>query len=213
MHSLLPSLLSFTAAAAVLTVTPGLDTVLVLRAAASGGPRQGAAAALGVGLGCLGWGLAAATGLTAVLTVSHLAFTTLKWFGAVYLMGLGLMLVLRPRHALLASPDEATTVDAPGLAGAFRRGFLTNMLNPKVGLFYLTFLPQFIPAGVGVGLFSIALAAIHVVLGLIWFAVLIALLVPLGRWLARPQVVSSLDRVIGLLFLGFGVKLALTRPA
>jgi threonine/homoserine/homoserine lactone efflux protein len=213
MHPVLVALLAFIPAAALLTIAPGVDTVLVLRAAASGGPRHGAAAAVGVGLGCLAWGLAAATGLTALLTFSHLGFTVLKWLGAAYLVWLGLKLLARPRSGLAALKDDLATRGDHALAGSFRRGFVTNMLNPKVGLFYLTFLPQFIPAGVSVGPFSMVLAGIHVGLGLAWFAILIALTVPLGRWLARPRVTSTMDRAAGALFLAFGIKLALTRPA
>ncbi len=203
-------LLSFTAAAAALTLTPGVDTAMVLRAATIGGPRSGAAAALGIGAGCLVWGAAAATGLTALLSVSELAFTALRWLGAAYLVWLGLKLIARPRTSL---PRGEAGAAHQSLAGSFRRALLANLLNPKVGLFYLTFLPQFIPADVHVGLFSMLLAGIHVVLGLLWSAVLIALTVPLGRWLVRPRVVAALDRTTGVIFVVFGVKLALSRPA
>jgi threonine/homoserine/homoserine lactone efflux protein len=85
------------------------------------------------------------------------------------------------------------------------------MLNPKVGVFYLTFLPQFVPAGANVALFSFLLASIHVLLGLVWFAVLISATVPMGQLLRRPQFIKRMDRVAGVLFVGFGAKLALSR--
>jgi threonine/homoserine/homoserine lactone efflux protein len=201
---MLLALLAFAAAAAVLTVTPGVDTALVLRSAAAQGPRAGAAAALGVCAGLFVWGAAAAFGLSALLTASATAFAALKIVGAAYLVLLGMRLLLWPRRAL----DLGAGAQA---GGAFRRGFLTNVLNPKVGVFYATFLPQFIPAGANVAGFSLLLAGVHAALTLIWFAALIALTVPLGRWLRRPAVVQAMDRLTGGVFLAFGARLALAR--
>jgi threonine/homoserine/homoserine lactone efflux protein len=202
------ALLAFVAAAAVLTVTPGLDTALVLRAAATGGPRPAALAGLGIALGCLVWGAAVSIGLGALLAASPVAFTALKWAGAAYLLWLGSKLLFRPRDSFGGAD---TGPPRTGAWQSFRQGLLTNLLNPKVGVFYVTFLPQFVPAGVGVAAFSFLLAAIHVVLGLIWFAALIAATIPVGRFLRRPQVVRTLDRVTGGVFVAFGVKLALAR--
>jgi threonine/homoserine/homoserine lactone efflux protein len=200
---MLVALAAFAVAAAVLTITPGVDTALVLRAAASGGPRAGAGASLGVCAGLFVWGAAAAFGLSALLSASAAAFTALKVVGAAYLVWLGVRLLLWPRSGLALGGAEA--------GGSFRRGFLTNVLNPKVGVFYATFLPQFIPSGVSVAGFSLLLAGVHAVLTLIWFAALIALTVPLGCWLRRPDVVRGLDRLTGGVFVAFGAKLALTR--
>jgi threonine/homoserine/homoserine lactone efflux protein len=202
------ALVAFVAAAAILTVTPGLDTAMVLRSAAAGGPRPAAFAALGIALGCLVWGAAVSLGLAALLAASELAYTILKWTGAAYLAWLGLKLLLWPRERFdVAEPGSIRT----DLWASLRQGLLTNLLNPKVGVFYVTFLPQFVPAGVGVAAFSFLLAAIHVVLGLLWFAALIAATVPVGRFLRRPRVVKALDRVTGGLFVAFGAKLALSR--
>lgn len=210
MHEMMVSLLAFTAAATLLTLTPGVDTALVLRTAAIAGPRAGAAAGLGICLGLLGWGLAAAVGLTALLDAAPLAFTALKWAGAAYLLVLGIRLLFTPRAAPLAPDAVAALPSEAGLAAPFRRGLLTNALNPKVGVFYMTFLPQFLPHGVPVPGFSVLLAGLHVLLSLGWFALLIALTVPLGRLLARPAVVRGLDRATGCVFLAFGLRLALT---
>lgn len=208
MHEMMVSLLAFAAAASLLTLTPGVDTALVLRTAATAGPRAGAAAGLGICLGLLGWGLAAAVGLAALLAASPLAFTALKWAGAAYLLYLGLRMLAAPRAAPLTAPVPTGSRDA-GLAAPFRRGLLTNALNPKVGVFYVTFLPQFIPHGLAVPGFSLLLAGLHVLLSLVWFALLIALTVPLGRLLARPAVVRGLDRATGCVFIAFGLRLAL----
>lgn len=200
------SIAAFTAAAALLTVTPGVDTVMVLRSVAGGDARQGVHAAIGIGLGCLAWGAAAALGLGVVLAASELAFTMLKLAGAAYLVWLGVKLILWPRDRLAVEgmPDTDRRQ-------ALRRGLLTNLLNPKVGIFYITFLPQFVPAGADMVSFSFLLACIHVLLGWAWFGVLIAAAIPFGRLLSRGAVVRSLDRMTGGLFIVFGFRLALAR--
>jgi len=208
-HSL-PHLLAFLAAASIFTVTPGLDTATVLRSA-SRGPRSGLCAAAGICTGLLAWACAAAFGLTAILAASKLAFATLKWVGALYLFYLGMKLIATPRKALAHAPQ--TTGDAGGSDGwdALKRGVLTNILNPKVGVFYVTFLPQFIPSGADVAGFSFLLAGLHVALTFVWFALLVALTAPIGQFLARPNVVRRFDRLTGLVFIGFGARLALER--
>lgn len=206
--SVLPSLLAFGLAATLLTITPGLDTAMVLRSAVAGGPRQAIATAIGIGLGCLAWGAAVALGLGIVLTASTLAYTVLKWAGAAYLLWLGIKLLFRPRSRMTA--ETASPVVPLSRSAAMRRGFLTNLLNPKIGVFYVTFLPQFVPTGSNVALFSFALACIHVTLGTAWFAIMIAATAPLNRQLGRPAVVRVLDRMTGGVFIGFGVKLALS---
>ncbi len=203
------SLLAFGAAASLLTLTPGVDTALVLRTAAVSGPRAGAAAGLGICVGLLGWGLGVALGLTAILAAAPLAFAALKWAGAAYLLYLGLRLLASPRAAMPAAPVALSGGRTARLAAPFRRGLLTNALNPKVGVFYMTFLPQFVPHGIPVPGFSLLLAGLHVLLSLVWFALLIALTVPLGRLLARPAVVRGLDRATGCIFVAFGLRLAL----
>lgn len=206
--SVLLSLAAFLTAASVLTVTPGLDTAMVLRSSTSGGPKAGFAAALGICGGLLVWGVGAAFGLTALLVASELAFSIMRWLGAAYLVYLGIKLLVRPRTAISIAPAEANSPRGRTLGGALKRGFLTNVLNPKVGVFYVTFLPQFIPNGVSVAAFSLILAGIHVLLAMAWFGVLVALTVPLGRFLAKPTIVKALDRLTGCVFLGFGAKLA-----
>ena len=202
------ALLAFVGAASILTVTPGLDTALVLRSAATGGPRPAAYAAVGIALGCLVWGAAVSIGLGALLAASRLAYTTVKWAGAAYLLWVGFNLIAHPRKTF-GTRSGAAEVVSP--AAFLKQGLLTNMLNPKVGVFYITFLPQFIPAGTNVALFSFLLATIHVLLGLIWFAVLISATVPMGRILRRPSFVRTLDRIAGAVFVGFGAKLALAK--
>jgi threonine/homoserine/homoserine lactone efflux protein len=200
-------LIAFVAAAGVVTLAPGLDTALVLRATAIEGRRAGAWAAVGIAAGCLVWGAGVALGLTALLAASTAAFTLVRWAGALYLLWLGVKLLLHPRDVLV---DEGAA--AVG-AHPFRRGLLTNLLNPKAGVFYVSFLPQFVPAGVDVPAWSFMLAAIHVLLALAWFAVLIGAIDRARAMLRRPGVVRILDRLTGCVFVGFGVKLAVSAKA
>lgn len=201
------ALLAFLVAATLLTLAPGPDSALILRTAAVKGARDAWAAAAGISIGCLMWGAAVSAGLGALLTASPQAFTALKWAGAAYLVWLGLGLLLKPRHA----QGTVATIPGASAAQAFRQGLFTNALNPKIGAFYLTFLPQFIPAGASVAAFAFVLAAIHVALSLLWFAVLVVATAKVSRALARPAAVAALDRLTGAVFVGFGVKLALTR--
>ena len=202
------ALIAFTLAAGLLTLTPGLDTALVIRTAAAEGPQRAAGAAIGIGLGCLVWGAAASFGVGALLTASQTAYTVLKWVGAIYLAWTGLRMILKPREAF--EPGETDAVDA-GPVAALRRGLLTNLLNPKVGIFYVSFLPQFIPVGVDPARFGLLLTAIHVVEGLAWFALLIAATVPIAGLLRLSPVVRWLDRITGGVFVAFGLRLALER--
>lgn len=202
------ALLAFSLAAALLTITPGLDTALVIRTAAAEGPRRAIGAGIGICLGCLIWGGAAAFGVGALLTASELAYTVLKWAGAAYLAWTGIRMILQPREAF--EPGEMKAIDAGPIAAA-RRGLLTNLLNPKVGIFYVSFLPQFMPPGVEPARFGFLLAAIHVAETLLWFAALIAATVPIAGLLRVPVVVKWLDRVTGGVFLAFGLRLALER--
>jgi threonine/homoserine/homoserine lactone efflux protein len=201
------SLAAFVVAAGLLTVTPGLDTALVLRTSTVEGPRKAVLAMLGISGGLLIWGAAVAVGLTALLTASQIAFTILKWAGAAYLVWLGVTLLVRPRQRF----DPALAMSDVGGGNWFWRGLLNNLLNPKIGVFYISFLPQFIPTGVPAGPYTFLLAAIHVVLGLIWLGTLIVATRPLNRVLRRPRVVKTLDRLTGCVFVGFGVTLAVAR--
>ena len=202
------ALLAFSVAAALLTITPGLDTALVLRTAAVEGAKRAALASLGIVTGCLAWGAAVALGLGVLLEASTLAFNVLKWAGAAYLVWLGIGLILKPRDRFdLSAPDGPSGDDFAWM----RRGFLTNLLNPKVGVFYVSFLPQFLPLGAPAGPFIFLLAAMHAVMGLAWFAALIAATRPIAGVLQRAAVVRWLDRLTGGVFLAFGVRLALER--
>jgi threonine/homoserine/homoserine lactone efflux protein len=205
------SLLAFAAFAAVLTITPGLDTVLVLRTTVARGRLAGFAAAVGIALGCLCWAVASALGITALLAASRLAYEVLRWAGVAYLCWLGARTLwqARRRPATPGAPDEAAAEpEAPRRWAALRTGLTTNLLNPKVGAFYLSVLPQFLPHGVAPLLGSVALAGVHVVEGLLWLGIVILAVGRAGRWLSRPAVRRRLDQLTGVVLVGFGVRLA-----
>jgi threonine/homoserine/homoserine lactone efflux protein len=204
MSALAPSLIAFAFAAALLTVTPGLDTALVLRTAAADGARRAFAASLGICLGCLAWGALVAVGLGMLLEASELAYLALKWIGASYLLYLGIRLIFARR-------GEAEGEEPAARADWFLRGLLTNLLNPKVGAFYVSFLPQFIPDGANVPSTTLLLAGIHAALGLLWFALLIGATRPLARALRNPALLRGLDRATGAVLIFFGLRLAFGR--
>ncbi|MHC5789818.1 LysE family translocator [Pseudomonas idahonensis] len=204
--SITENLLAFTLAATLLTLTPGLDTALVLRTATVEGKQQALRAALGINAGCLLWGAAVAFGLGALIAVSELAFNLLKYCGVAYLAWLGLNMLLRPRRSFAPA-------DADGNPGAnwFLKGMLGNVLNPKVGVFYVSFLPQFIPQGQPLVLWTFGLVSIHVVLGLIWSLLLIGATRSLSGVLQREKVIQWMDRTTGMIFVLFAARLALSR--
>ena len=209
---MLAALLSFAAFAALLTITPGLDTLVVVRTAAVSGRPAAFAAAFGIGLGCLAWAAASGLGLTALLTASEVGYDVVRWAGAAYLVVLGiraLRAAFRRRGADL--PEVAVPVRTP--AAAFRVGLFTNLLNPKVGVFYLAALPQFLPKNVPALPASLALGLVHDLEGLIWFALLIFVVGRAAVWLTRPLVQRRLEALTGVVFVGFGLKLALSRAA
>jgi threonine/homoserine/homoserine lactone efflux protein len=205
------ALLSFTLAAGLLTITPGLDTALVLRTAAVEGRKQALLAGIGICSGCLLWGAAASFGLSALLAVSGFAYNVIRIVGAIYLGYLGIRLFI----SAFASSSSNSAVGAAleetkGRGGSrwLKRGLLTNLLNPKVGIFYLSFLPQFIRVGVQVWSFSILLALIHATEGILWFLLLTNATELLSGWLKRRSIGMALDSAMGAVLIGFGLKLA-----
>jgi threonine/homoserine/homoserine lactone efflux protein len=168
-------------------------------------------AGVGICSGCLLWGAAASFGLSALLGVSGFAYSVLRMVGAIYLGYLGIKLFIRA----FACTSPSNAPDPVWKEGRdtddslwFKRGLLTNLLNPKVGVFYLSFLPQFIPAGVQVGSFSMLLALIHAVEGILWFLLLTNATEFFSIWLRRLRVVVALDSAIGAIFIAFALNLA-----
>lgn len=208
-----PSLIAFVGIAALLTILPGVDMALVAKVTLRDGKRAAFFTSLGISCGLPVHAAASALGLSVILNTSATAFTIVKIAGALYLGYLGIQTL---RHA--AQPRTP----GPGFAGpgrapfkgtrrrqAFVQGFLNNVLNPKVALFYLTFLPQFINPGDSVLLKSLFLAGIHVTLGLIWLTTYAYAIDRLGRIVQGAR--RWLERVTGVALLGLGARLALER--
>jgi threonine/homoserine/homoserine lactone efflux protein len=195
----------------LLNLTPGQDTLFILGRSLTGGLRAGVAAAFGIMVGTICHTLAAALGLSAILATSSLAFTIVKLMGAAYLIYLGTKLLLaKPSH------HEATASPVAGRAdprSAFVQGIFTNILNPKVALFFLAFLPQFIePTSSTKTLAFLALGATFITTGLIWCLVLAVGAAQLqGFFLRNPNVRTLIDRAVGGLFLALGARLAWSR--
>jgi threonine/homoserine/homoserine lactone efflux protein len=203
----LGAVLAFAIAAGLLTLTPGLDTALVLRTAAVEGTLQARLALSGICVGLLIWGTATSLGLTALIAVSTAAYNALRIAGAGYLVYLGVQM-WRREHTFQVGPGDPAP-KRKGTHSWLLRGLLTNLLNPKVGIFYVTLLPQFIPRGVSVIGYGLLFTSIHVAEGILWLTILTFAVRPLRSWLSQRKVVRALDCGTGTVLIGCGVALAL----
>lgn len=203
------ALWSFVLVAGVLTLTPGLDTALIVRTAGLRGPRQAWGVVAGIQSGTLVWGVLTGAGVSALLTASRVAYETLRWAGVCYLLWIGgrmLWSALRGGESTAAEPPPADDFVA-----GWRRGALTNLLNPKMGAFYVALLPQFVPDGVSPLVFGPLLAVVHVLLGTAWSGVLVLSARRMRRLLQRPRAQRVLDGTAGAVVIAFGARLATTR--
>jgi threonine/homoserine/homoserine lactone efflux protein len=196
----------FIAAGLLLNITPGPDIAYIVGRSVQLGWRGGAAAALGIGAGCLVHIVAAAVGLSALLATSSAAFVALKYAGAAYLCYVGVqMLVARDRSDEAKQPGEITTTRA-----VFWQGALTNALNPKVALFFLAFLPQFVAASApNKPLAFLLLGLLFNVNGTIWNLGVAAFAAKIGRAFGSSALSAWINRALGGLFVYLGVRLAL----
>jgi threonine/homoserine/homoserine lactone efflux protein len=207
--TVLDALLAFAVVAGLLTLVPGLDTALVLRSSLTSTRPYAWATALGVVTGAMTWGIAAAVGISALLTASELAYRVLTIGGAGYMIWLGASMILKSfRGGFGLDPaDGAATVISSSSWRGWLLGAGTNLLNPKVGVFYIATIPQFLPAGASPLLMGAALAGVHCVLSMVWFGVLILGGGYARRWLGNPRALRVVDRLTGLVLIGFGGKL------
>jgi threonine/homoserine/homoserine lactone efflux protein len=203
-------ILAFTAAALAVTVSPGPDTFLVIGNTLRGGTRVGLATVAGVISGGFFHAALFSLGVAQLLVYSPVAFAVVKLAGAFYLLYLGAKALRSALRPSTASPLVVTNAPSQlaSLRGSFLQGLLTNALNPKVAIFYLAFLPQFMNPGDPVARKSALLIAIHYALGLLWLSMVAAAMGRLGRWLVRSRVRRVLDGVVGAVMTSFGVKLA-----
>ncbi|CCH87931.1 Lysine exporter protein (LYSE/YGGA) [Modestobacter italicus] len=202
---------AFAALALVLSVTPGPDDALVLSSCLRGGPRLAAATALGVAAGSLLWGAAAAVGLAAVVSRSPGVYGCLRIAGAAYLVVLGGAILRAQASGRRPSGDrgEVPHRRSGGAGAAFAAGLASDVLNPKIGVFYLAVLPQFIPAGEPVLGYTMLLCSVDVAVAMVWFAALTGLAQAAVGWCRRPAVVLWSQRLMGAALIGVGTSVAL----
>jgi threonine/homoserine/homoserine lactone efflux protein len=214
---MIAALPAFALASTLLILAPGPDSLLVLRNTLRHGRRAGWVTASGTVSGLLAWAVTAAFGLSALLRASHLGYDALRLAGAGYLIWLGAR-SLRPSHRTHASPGTAARPApplsrAPGAAGwgrVYLNGLLSNLLNPKIGVFFVAFLPGFIPAGARTPLVPFALGLWFIAETGAWLTALAWMAARGAGWLRRSAVQRWLERVTGAALIGFGLRLAVS---
>jgi threonine/homoserine/homoserine lactone efflux protein len=200
---------TFAIAALVLIMLPGPDQALITRNALVGGRNGGVLTMAGGVLGLAVHAGAAALGLSALLLASATAFTVLKIVGAVYLLWLAVQMLWSATRSPRPPVDEQAGTAPTRRSGYLRQGFLSNALNPKVALFFVTFLPQFLSTDSGSPrLEAMLLSAVFAALYLAWFGLYIAAVDRLGRWLRRARVKARIEQVTGLILITVAVRLA-----
>jgi threonine/homoserine/homoserine lactone efflux protein len=196
---------------ALLTITPGADMAMVSRSVFLGGRPAAFATTLGIAAGCMIWAIASAAGVAAVLAASETAYDALRLVGAAYLVWLGAQSLIAAKRGYLdggARPVKEPATAGTGLRVPFRQGLLTNLFNPKIALFYTTFLPQFIRPGDPVLLLSIAMAGVHVLLGIVWLSAYAWLLDRAIETFKSSRLRRALDALAGAVLVALGVRVA-----
>ncbi|OFI38567.1 hypothetical protein BIU82_04405 [Arthrobacter sp. SW1] len=201
------SLLGYAALAALITVIPGTDTALVLRYSIAQGRRHAYMAAFGMIAGAFVWGAAAATGVSALLTVSTVAYDALRLGGAAYMLWLGIGLwraSLKKSDAELP-PGALPHLSLEPLRRTWLKGFVSNLLNPKYGMFCIAVIPQFLVPEVPAVWMGLLLSVVSNVEAVVWFAVIISAAQFFRKWLQGAQFRRWIDRVTGTVLGTFGV--------
>ena len=214
-------ILTFVAVATLLTLTPGADTMLVIRNVLMRGRGAGLLTTVGICSALFCHATLSALGLSIILVHSATLYEIVKLLGACYLCFLGYRSLRQtfhiPKKRAVVSKGTNPLVPAESSyqgtswQRSIREGFLSNILNPKVAVFYLAFLPQFINAGDPVLAKSLLLAGIHFILGIVWLSLVTVFVAWLRAWLARPAVRQGLETVTGVVLIAIGVRLALER--
>lgn len=187
----------------LLTILPGPDVAVVTRAAISSGRGGAARAAFGIAGGLLVWGALSVAGLAALLAASTTAYTVVRLAGALYLVWLGLQTLWRARR-----PYDEELLTTAGMRNPGRAGFLTNVLNPKIAIFYTGLLPQLVPDGIPHTLALMLLVAMHITISTLWLVIYGTLVGRAADVMRRPAVRRALDGFTGAVFVGFGVRVA-----
>ena len=203
-------ILPFLAVVGLLTLTPGPDMALVLRNGVRGGVRIAWWTGLGCCTGIGAYAVAASLGLAALLAASAGAFLVVKMVGAAYLIYLGVMALWHSRKQPEAADVAAPSPKTVGRADAFRQGLMSNLLNPKIALIFLTLIPQFVSRGEPAFSTTAILAATFLGMAVLWWRLFSFAIGWLGRYLARDRVRTAIERLTGTVLIGLGLRVALT---
>ncbi len=215
MTFMLAALLSFIVTATLIVLLPGPDTLVVLRGVVRGGRGEAFRTAAGIVCGLMVWVTAAVLGLSALLQASETGYEILKIVGACYLVWMGISSV---RAMLRAAPDLAAShdvVEPPAgrkaglLFSGFTAGLLTNILNPKIGILFISLLPGFVPDGYSTGWTTLGLGAIYIALTAAYFTVLVGAAGRIAGWLQSARIRRRVEAIGGVALIGLGVRLAL----
>jgi threonine/homoserine/homoserine lactone efflux protein len=210
------SVLAYALVAGLLTMLPGPDTAVVLTTAIRAGRPAARRAALGIGCGLLFWGLAAALGLSAVLRATGEVYSIFRYACAAYLIWLAIRCFRSAaRRSTDPTVDAATHASRPPkltrFGWGFRRAFVTAALNPKLGIFFVAFLPQFIPRGVTPIGMTLLLSAVQAAEAVTWYIIIGALAAGAGKWLSRPRARRIMDSITGTVFATFGIAVVVEK--
>ncbi len=208
MHS---DLIGFLGVAALVTIAPAADFALVTRRALSAGARAAVITASGVCSGVLVWGALSALGVAAVVTASADAYAALRLAGAAYLVLLGIRALLTARRLATGNATPVDHETSRVRDGGFRQGLVTNLLNPKVGIFYAAVLPQFVSHRDSVLLVSLLFAALHALMGMVWYSFSAVVLCRGRRLFARPRARAALELSTAAVLIGLGLRVATER--
>lgn len=207
----LTTLATFLVAITLLTLTPGVDTMLVIRNTARGGWRDGAVSSFGICSGLFVHAVISAVGISVILLQAAWAFSALKLAGAGYLVWLGLVSWQKVLRKETFQIDNGNSGQGASfiVSRSLREGFLSNVLNPKTAVFYMAFLPQFINPAQSALLQSLLLAGLHFVIAMIWQCLLALMVKKLKVWLQKPKVSRVFDSVTGGIMVALGIRVAL----
>ena len=211
---MLAALLSFVVTATLIVLLPGPDTLVVLRGVVRGGRGEALRTAAGIVCGLMAWVTAAVLGLSALLQASETGYEILKIVGACYLVWMGISSV---RALLRTAPDLAAAHESVPPAGrkagllfaGFTAGLLTNILNPKIGILFISLLPGFVPDGSSTGWTTLGLGAIYIALTAAYFTVLVGAAGRIAGWLQNTRLRRRVEAIGGVALIGLGVRLAL----
>ncbi len=201
------NILTFAILAGILVLIPGLDFALVLRYATTQSRKSALVVMLGITSGLFVWGAFASLGISAILQASQTAFNILRVTGVLYMFWMGIGFIRNSFNKDVTAPFDNRDF---GHKQTFTRGLLSNLLNPKAGVFYLSVLPQFIPKDSNHLLFGLGLTGIHAIITIVYFTALIFFVNTLKYFFMSPRVIKYMERISGIAVIGFGAKLLLS---